>query len=277
MSANWNRFCKYLISDAELGFTLDVSRVRFEESDLASLLPRMEQALQAMQQLEAGAIANPDEKRMVGHYWLRSPELAPQPEITAEIQQTQAEITRFADRIHEAQISSPDGGFQYLLVIGIGGSALGPQFVAQALGSPYDAMLPFFIDNTDPDGIDRILDELEGQLAQTLVLVVSKSGGTPETRNGMLEVQKAYRDAGLTFATHAVAITQEGSKLDQIAKDCTYGEEQRGEHALPPVAVQHTREQHDAGDGRQPLRHAAHAVCTGLAGSRRLERSSGPD
>ena len=219
MSANWNRFCKYLISDAELGFTLDVSRVRFEESDLASLLPRMEQALHAMQQLEAGAIANPDEKRMVGHYWLRSPELAPQPEITAEIQQTQAEITRFADRIHEAQISSPDGGFQYLLVIGIGGSALGPQFVAQALGSPYDAMLPFFIDNTDPDGIDRILDELEGQLAQTLVLVVSKSGGTPETRNGMLEVQKAYRDAGLTFATHAVAITQEGSKLDQIAKE----------------------------------------------------------
>ena len=108
MSANWNRFCKYLISDAELGFTLDVSRVRFEESDLASLLPRMEQALQAMQQLEAGAIANPDEKRMVGHYWLRSPELAPQPEITAEIQQTQAEITRFADRIHEAQISSPE-------------------------------------------------------------------------------------------------------------------------------------------------------------------------
>ncbi len=219
MSASWNRFCKYLISDTELGFTLDVSRVRFEESDLVNLLPRMEQALQAMQKLEAGSIANPDEKRMVGHYWLRSPELAPQPEITAEIQQTQAEITRFADRIHEAQISAHDGGFQYLLVIGIGGSALGPQFVAQALGSPYDAMLPFFIDNTDPDGIDRILDELEGQLGQTLVLVVSKSGGTPETRNGMLEVKKAYRDAGLTFATHAVAVTQEGSKLDQIAQE----------------------------------------------------------
>lgn len=27
-----------------------------------------------------------------------------------------------------------------------------------------------------------------------------KSGGTPETRNGLLEVQKAFRDAGLDFS-----------------------------------------------------------------------------
>ena len=30
-------------------------------------------ALQAMQELESGAIANPDENRMVGHYWLKMP------------------------------------------------------------------------------------------------------------------------------------------------------------------------------------------------------------
>lgn len=218
MSNHWNRYCKYLIADAELGFTLDVSRVQFEDSDLAPLLPRMERAFKAMQELEAGAVANRDENRMVGHYWLRAPESAPEPEITAEIRETQAAIRAFAHEIQENQISSEDGGLQYLLVIGIGGSALGPQFVAQALGSPYDAMLPFFIDNTDPDGIDRVLEELDGQLAKTLVLVVSKSGGTPETRNGMLEVQKAYRDAGVTFADHAVAVTQAGSKLDQIAQ-----------------------------------------------------------
>ncbi|MBC8116980.1 MAG: glucose-6-phosphate isomerase, partial [Candidatus Saccharimonas sp.] len=107
--------------------------------------------------------------------------------------------------------------FQFVLIVGIGGSALGPQFVAQALGSPYDVMLPFFVDNTDPDGIDQILGELEGQLGSTLVVVVSKSGGTPETRNGMLEIQRAYRNADLKFAQHAVAITQEGSKLHKTA------------------------------------------------------------
>merc|ERR1711967_150518 len=30
-----------------------------------------------MESLESGKISNPDEKRMVGHYWLRAPELAP--------------------------------------------------------------------------------------------------------------------------------------------------------------------------------------------------------
>lgn len=218
MSAAWNRYCKYLVTDQDLGFTLDISRVRFEDADLEPLAPRMQQALQAMQALENGSIANPDENRMVGHYWLRAPELAPTAEITAEINETCTAISEFAEAVHDGQIASPDGEFQYLLVIGIGGSALGPQFVAQALGSPYDTMLPFFVDNTDPDGIDQILGELDGQLGMTLVVVVSKSGGTPETRNGMLEVQKAYRDAGINFAKHAVAITQAGSKLDQVAK-----------------------------------------------------------
>lgn len=218
LMSDWNRYCKYLVTDHELGFSMDVSRVRFEDSDLAPLLPRMAKALEAMAALEGGAIANPDEKRMVGHYWLRDPERAPTPEIAAEIQKTQTDIARFAERVHDGQVPAPDGEFQFLLVVGIGGSALGPQFVAQALGTPYDTMLPFFFDNTDPDGMDLILEELDGQLGKTLVLVVSKSGGTPETRNGMLEVQQAYRRAGLPFAQHAVAITQAGSKLDQIAK-----------------------------------------------------------
>ena len=217
MSAAWDRYCQYLIADHDLGFSLDVSRVRFEDKDLTPLLPRMQQALRVMQALEAGAISNPDENRMVGHYWLRAPELAPTPEIAEEIRDTLAAITGFTDEVHEGQISAEDGGFQYLLIVGIGGSALGPQFVAQALGSPFDPMLTYFIDNTDPDGIDQILDELSGLLATTLVVVVSKSGGTPETRNGMLEVQRAFREAGLNFAKNAVAITQVGSKLDQLA------------------------------------------------------------
>ncbi|WP_397570746.1 glucose-6-phosphate isomerase [Schlesneria sp. T3-172] len=219
MSANstWFRYCQYLVSDRQLGFSLDISRVRFNEADLASLLPRVEAAIGAMETLERGAIANTDENRMVGHYWLRAPELAPSAEIAADIRQTQGRIIEFAKEIHEGVVQGAEGQFQFLLVIGIGGSALGPQFVAQALGSPLDEILPFFIDNTDPDGIDQVLGELDGQLGSTLVLVISKSGGTPETRNGMLEVQKAYQAAGLNFAEHAVAITQDGSKLHQTA------------------------------------------------------------
>ena len=217
MSTTWQRYCQYLVTDHDLGFSLDVSRVRFADSDLTPLLPRMAKALDAMQTLEAGAIANADENRMVGHYWLRSPELAPSREITAEIEATQADITRFAEDVHQGRVEGSASRFQFVLIVGIGGSALGPQFVAQALGSPYDVMLTFFVDNTDPDGIDTVLGELTGQLGSTLVVVVSKSGGTPETRNGMLEIQRAYQNADLKFAQHAVAITQEGSKLHKTA------------------------------------------------------------
>ena len=40
-----------------------------------------------------------------------------------------------------------------LVVVGIGGSALGPELAAAALGTPGDAMRTWFLDNTDPDGI----------------------------------------------------------------------------------------------------------------------------
>jgi len=79
-------------------------------------------------------------------------------------------------------------------------------------------MKVFFLDNTDPDGIDRVLDAIGDALSRTLTVVISKSGGTKETRNGMLEVAAAYQRLGLSFAKHAVAVTGEGSALDEYAK-----------------------------------------------------------
>ena len=80
-------------------------------------------------------------------------------------------------------------------------------------------MQPHFLDNTDPDGIDRVLGGLGDALGETLALVISKSGGTPETRNGMLEAAAAYAARGLDFARHAVAVTQDGSALDRQARE----------------------------------------------------------
>ena len=92
-------------------------------------------------------------------------------------------------------------------------------FVADALGGPgRDRLAPEFLDNTDPDGFARVLARLGPALAETLVVVTSKSGGTPETRNGMLAVEAAFARAGLAFARHAVAITQVGSALDRRAE-----------------------------------------------------------
>ncbi len=216
---NWSRFKSLYYTNPELGVALDISRMPFPDDFLATMEPRIQEAYSAMAELEKGAIANPDENRMVGHYWLRAPQLAPTPEISHEISDTLKSIKEFAGKVHSGEIAGPKGSFRQLLVIGIGGSALGPQFVHHALGNPRkDELAVYFFDNTDPDGIDYVLSEIRGQIGRTLVVVISKSGGTAETRNGMLEAHAAMRAAGLDPAKQSVAVTGAGSRLDQTAQ-----------------------------------------------------------
>jgi len=216
----WERYQAQVIDDTALGVRLDPSRLGLDEGDFAAREPAVQRALAAMEDLERGALANPDEKRRVGHYWLRAPEKAPEPELAAAIRETQARILDFAARVHDGRVRPPRAvRFRHVLVIGIGGSALGPQLVADALGGGDDRMAPHFLDNTDPDGLDRVLSGLGEALSETLAVVISKSGGTAETRNGMVEAAAAYRARGLDFGPHAVAITQEGSALDRQARE----------------------------------------------------------
>jgi glucose-6-phosphate isomerase len=215
----WQRYQDWLYYNEELGFYLDVSRISFDDAFVTAMQPKFDKAFQDILALEQGAIANTDENRMVGHYWLRDPDLAPTEELKQDIIETQNKIIDFKEKIHSGVISPPSGGkFTDILSIGIGGSALGPQFVAQALAPENAPVKIHFIDNTDPAGIDRILSEIGDRLPYTLVSVISKSGGTPETSNGMLEVKKVYEDNGLEFAAHAFAITGKNSKLEAIAK-----------------------------------------------------------
>ncbi|PSB01210.1 glucose-6-phosphate isomerase [Merismopedia glauca] len=217
-AALWERYQNWLYYHPGLGFYLDISRIRFDDEFVTKMKPKFEKAFTDMKALEAGAIANPDENRMVGHYWLRNPELAPTAEIKAEIEQTIAEIETFVSQIHAGAIHPPQADkFTDIISIGIGGSALGPQFVSVALAPDLPPMNIHFIDNTDPEGIDRTLVPLKDNLSTTLVIVISKSGGTPEPRNGMIEVKKAYEKENLDFSAHAVAITGVGSNLDKQA------------------------------------------------------------
>ncbi len=216
---DWNRYRRELWYDPDLGMQIDFSRMGLGPADASRARGRMEEALKGMSRLESGAVANPDEHRRVGHYWLRAPELAPEPELRAAIEATVRRIGSFAAAVHAGRVHPPGGGrFEHLLVIGIGGSALGPQLLAHALGAADDAMIPHFLDNTDPDGFDRVLCEIGDALSRTLTLVISKSGGTKETRNGMIETEAAYVRRGLALGPHAVVVTGEGSELDRYAK-----------------------------------------------------------
>ncbi len=214
----WERFQKYYTEFPKISLAIDLSRMNVDDAFFADMEPKAQKALADLTALEKGAIANPDENRMVGHYWLRNSTLAPRPQITQEIEDALIKVKDFAAKIHAGKIAGSGGAFKNFLLIGIGGSALGPQFVAHALGNPAtDKLRPFFFDNTDPDGMERVLALIGNDLNRTLCIVISKSGGTKETRNGMLVAQAAYEKAQLSFGQHAVAVTMSGSDLDKYS------------------------------------------------------------
>ena len=195
---------------------LDLTRAGIRAGELDEL--PWEDVFTAMAELEAGSIANPDEGRQVGHYWLRAPERAPTVELGATIGTTRDAVLGFAADVREGRTLTPMGDrFTDVLHIGIGGSALGPQLLVDALGT--GPLTLSFVDNLDPDGIQRTLDQLANRLPTTLVVAVSKSGGTPETAHGLTLARRALEARGLDAAGHLVAVTGEDSKLDRLAAE----------------------------------------------------------
>src|SRR5437763_6379231 len=136
MNSLWQRFQKYFLRYNDIGFTIDISRMRFADDFLRSMGARAQKAFSEMRQLEAGAIVNVDERRMVGHYWLRDPGLAPNASLRNDVEETNARIKKFAAEIHAGDITPSKGKFRHLLLIGIGGSALGPNSLPTLLGTP---------------------------------------------------------------------------------------------------------------------------------------------
>src|SRR6476646_9268532 len=101
----WQRFVEQYLDFPDIGLSLDVSRIDFSPNFFARMQRPIEAAFKEMVELERGAIVNKDENRMVGHYWLRNPALAPSPGIRKEIEDTIARIKSFASRIHSGEIS----------------------------------------------------------------------------------------------------------------------------------------------------------------------------
>lgn len=217
--SNWQTFQNSLIRYSDLGFSLDFSRMDAPEEWSPEIQAKIERAFADRAAIEAGEIMNPDEGRAVGHYWLRNSDLAPEEE-GQWIRDVLAKVKEIAGQVLAGEIQAPNGNsFRHVLLVGIGGSALGPQLVSKALLPPNAPVDISFLDNTDPGGMDFVFDQLGAGLAETLVIVISKSGGTAETRNGMLETEAAFASRGLDFPKQAIAVTGEGSKLGKYAEE----------------------------------------------------------
>lgn len=102
----WGRYVGWLYQHKELGLYLDVSRIGFTDEFVEGMEPRFQAAFKAMEEMEKGAIANPDEGRMVGHYWLRKSELAPTRFLKAQIENTLDAVCNFAADVVSGKVSS---------------------------------------------------------------------------------------------------------------------------------------------------------------------------
>lgn len=186
-----------LLRDPHTGLVVDVHR--------SAPIADASEALRRMAELESGAVSNADEERMVGHYWLRAPDRAPLPAITDGIK-------RAIDGIR----SFKPPPFTTILQVGLGGSALGPELIHDAL-KPSDGPRFVLLDTVDPSAVASMLDGIDP--SATLVVVASKSGTTAETLTAMRFVQNRFRDAGVNFADRAVAVTIPDSPLAIAATD----------------------------------------------------------
>ncbi|MBF6170088.1 glucose-6-phosphate isomerase [Nocardia blacklockiae] len=215
--SRWEKYCTFLFADPSSGISVDVSGADFPISYPEAMAKPMARAFAAMAALEHGDIANADEGRRVGHYWLRAPARAPDRRTAAALENSWALLGGFADRVRTGELSGVGGRFRNLIHVGIGGSATGVQMLCDAWRHRSDDVCVQVLDNADPDGVDRVIGNLVGGLGQTLVSVVSKSGITPTPWHVMLALERAYSDAGATFAAHAVATTMAGSDLAERA------------------------------------------------------------
>lgn len=124
------------------------------------------------------------------------------------------------------------GRFENILVLGIGGSALGGIAVTEALLKPYWNLLSeeqregfpriFFLDNIDPDSMTGLLDMLD--LSKTLVNVITKSGDTAETMSQFMIVKdRLEKELGDTYRYNIVATTDKRTGiLRQISEQEGY-------------------------------------------------------
>lgn len=106
-----------------------------------------------------------------------------------------------------------DDRFTDIVQIGIGGSDLGPRAVYLALKAyQRPKRRAHFISNSDPDDAAQVLREVD--LANTIFVIVSKSGTTMETRTNEELIRQRLKKKGLHPTEHIIAVTEKGSPMD---------------------------------------------------------------
>jgi glucose-6-phosphate isomerase len=210
-----------------VGFDLLFSTQRLDDAVISGLQQLADQsgALDQFHEMKGGAVMNridgyESEKRQVLHTACRDifSEAPYHAEATGQAKQQLEKLKVFLAELGKGKVTNERGEtFTDYVNIGIGGSDLGPRALYLALEAySLKNRRVHFISNVDPDDVAAVIQNLD--LSRTLVGVVSKSGSTLETLTNEEIVRTAYAEAGLNPKNHFVAITGQGSPMDNPEK-----------------------------------------------------------
>lgn len=212
------RIAQFSASGAGYKILYATERVTREVVDTLFQLAAEMKALEKMELMQSGEILNyienyPSENRAVLHTAVRDFFDRPNPAKPAREATALAKVE--VDKLKPFLKSTTS--FTDLVVIGIGGSELGPKAIYLALQYlTLENRSVHFIGNVDPDNTVEVLKKLN--LKNTLVCVISKSGTTLETTVNEQFARQYFEKAGLNPKEHFIAVTGEGSPLDNPSK-----------------------------------------------------------
>lgn len=118
------------------------------------------------------------------------------------------------DEITALRTELAAAGIDHVVLCGMGGSSLAPEVITRTEGVPLTVL-----DSTDPA---QVRSAVEHRLANTVVVVSSKSGSTLETDSQKRIYEQRFRDAGIDPTERIVIVTDPGSPLDQAARAAGY-------------------------------------------------------
>ena len=203
------------------GLFYDFSRQRIDRQTMA-LLYQMGDAFgiqDRFRKMMSGAKVNVTEKRAALHTAARNlwetPVYVDGADVMPGIRKARQAVSAFARRVHAGEVVGTTGKrFRHVVVIGIGGSYLGTEFVATALSAYADKDIQLhFLANVDIHNFGQIAEVVDA--AATLWIVISKSYTTAETMANAGLVTAFLKSSGLDPARHMVAVTSKGSPGDR--------------------------------------------------------------
>jgi glucose-6-phosphate isomerase len=202
------------------GIFYDFSRQRIDEKtmDLLIELAEFKKLKQQFAEMVSGKKVNITENRPALHTAARNfsngPVMVDGKDVMPSIRKVRNDIKTFVSAIHQGTTTGSTGkSFNTVVVIGIGGSYLGTEFIANALNFLADKNIELmFLSNVDIHNFGKIASTID--VERTLWVVISKSYTTAETMANANQVRYFIEEKGLDPAKHFVTVTSKGSPGD---------------------------------------------------------------